>query len=84
MEKISFFLEKFKSLGLDSLLVKQTFVDSVKKIVGISLPVSSVELRDGTIFVTASPIVKSELFLKRTLLLDDVARILGPKVEKVR
>lgn len=82
MEQISFFLEKFKSLGLEGALSKQVFIETVEKVLAIKLSSDSVELRQGTFFVKAHPTLKSELYLKREIILTELGNTLGSKSQK--
>jgi len=77
MEQISFFLAKFKNLGLGDAAAKAAFTEVVEKILGVKLEPRSVNLKDGTFFVNANSAIKSELFLKRTKILADLALSLG-------
>ncbi len=79
MEKISFFLEKFKTLGLEGVLAKRVFIEAVAKALGVTLLPNSVELRQGTFFVKAGPALKSELYMKREIILAELAKVLGSK-----
>lgn len=82
MEQISFFLEKFKTLGLEGALSKQVFIEAVEKVLAVRLPADSVELRQDTFFVKAHPTLKSELYLKRETILVELAKVLGSKIDK--
>ena len=77
MEKISFFLEKFKSVGLETVALKQTFIEQVEKVLHTKLPPENVTIKDGVLFVRAEPALKSELYLKRELLVSELAKIFG-------
>jgi len=78
MQQISFFLEKFKTLGMDSILTKKVFTDTVEKILNTKLPSDTIRIKDGTIFVKAHPSLKSELYIKREILLAELSKTLGP------
>ena len=85
MEQISFFLERFKSLGLDSSLLKQVFIETVQKTLKVTLSKEDVQIRDGVVSVKAHPAFKSELRIKRKEILEDLSGILGPtKIINVR
>ena len=85
MEQISFFLEKFKSLGLTASEAKRIFLDAVKIILSIELPVGDITYKDGTMYVKAEPAIKSELFLKQRIILRELAKNLGPiKIRNIR
>jgi hypothetical protein len=77
MEQISFFLAKFKTLGLADALAKEVFIEIVEKILGIKLESRCVKLKNETFFVTAGPGIKSELFLKREKILAELSAALG-------
>ena len=77
MEQIAFYLEKFKTIGADSIIVKRVFIESVQKVFGITLTTSDVVIKDGVVRLSAHPALKSELFLKKTLLLQEISKILG-------
>ena len=78
MEQISFFLGKFKDVGLSSILIKQAFVVATEHIVKVTVPVGDISLREGTLHIKGHPALKSELYLKRELILAEVAKRLGP------
>lgn len=85
MEQISFFLEKFKTLGLESSLVKDLFIKTVGKILNAELSSEDIKIKDGVIYVSAHPALKSELFLKRQILLSELVKSLGPiKIRNIR
>ncbi|MEK7574816.1 MAG: hypothetical protein AAB511_01135 [Patescibacteria group bacterium] len=85
MQQITFFLEKFKSLGLETVAVKTVFVETVEKILNTKLPLESVTLKDGVISVKAHPVLKSELYMKRSILVSELSKILGPtKITNLR
>lgn len=75
MEKISFFLKKFKTLGLDQELAKQAFIETVLKVLGVRLPPELVTLKGDTFYVKAHPTLKSELYLKREAVLLELSKL---------
>lgn len=77
MEQISFFLKKFKTLGLSSVIAKSAFIEAVEKVLKTKLPFESVELKEETFFVKAHPALKSELYLKREIVLTELSKTLG-------
>jgi len=84
MEQISFFLAKFKNLGLDDALAREAFIEIINKTLGVKLDQKSVRLKDGTFFVSAHPGIKSELFLKREKILESLSKTLGEKKRSIR
>ena len=77
MEQVSFFLEKFKSLGLNSLIAKSVFIEAVEKILKVKISAENIELKNDTFFVKAHPTLKSELYMKREVILNEVYKNLG-------
>ena len=85
MEQISFFLERYKELGLDSDLVKKLFIETVRKNLTTVLLPEDVNVRGDTVYVRAHPALKSELYIKRASLLSELSLVLGPtKISSVR
>lgn len=85
MERIALFLEKFKSLGLETSVAKKLFIDEVKATLHFDLDSKDVVLKDGTIFVKSHPVLKSELFIKKNLFLERLSKTLGPtKISNLR
>ncbi len=78
MEQISFFLEKFKTLGLESALAREVFIERAEKILRAKIDPRDVKIKDGVLYVRAHPALKSELYLKRKLFMDELSKILGP------
>ncbi|KKT45266.1 MAG: hypothetical protein UW34_C0001G0025 [Parcubacteria group bacterium GW2011_GWA2_44_15] len=78
MEKISFFLEKFKTLGLEPALVKIAFIEKVERILHAKLNPENIKIKDGVLYIKAHPTLKSELYMKRRLFVDELSKILGP------
>ena len=82
MEQISFFLAKFKNLGLQEAETKHAFVIAVEHAVGVALPLESITISNGTFFVTAHPALKSELYIKRTAILQELETTLKNGAQK--
>ena len=77
MEQISFFLEKFKILGLEGVLAKRVFIETVERVSSVRLTPEQVTLRNETFFVKATPAIKSELYIHKESVLAEVAKKLG-------
>lgn len=77
MEQISFFLEKFKTLGLGDIATKRVFAEQVEKVLHIKLNSTDITLRDGVLYVKAHPVLKSELYMKKKLVIDELSKVLG-------
>lgn len=85
MEKISFFLEKFKTLGGDSIFLKSEFIRIVREVTKVEIAPAQVELRGPALYVKTLPALKSELYLKKNAILSELSKtIKNRKVEAVR
>ncbi|MBU6389941.1 hypothetical protein KGQ31_00130 [Patescibacteria group bacterium] len=74
MEQISFFLEKFKTLGQKEAVLKGVFLDCVLAVTGVSLPNDSVSFRGDTFFVKTHPALKNELYIKKERILSEFTK----------
>ena len=79
MQPIALFLEQFKSIGLESLLLKDVVIEGVHKYVGIKLDRKQVDIKNNNIYVTLPPSGKSEMFMKREIISLYVVNNLGRK-----
>lgn len=77
MEQISFFLEKFKTLGLESTRAKEVFIEQAAKILSARISPQDIKIKDGILYVKACPALKSELYLKRKIFIGELSRTLG-------
>lgn len=72
---ISHFLEKFKNIAPPDDFLKGIFVAAVKEETGIEIKKTDVKVEHKTIYVSASPAVKNELYIKKLALLERVRRV---------
>ncbi|MEK7514286.1 MAG: hypothetical protein AAB587_00465 [Patescibacteria group bacterium] len=72
MNGIGHLLEKLKR----TLFLHTVFVESVSEtvahIVGVKIPSKNISFRNGKIFISSSPIVKSELLLNKSKIIEIV------------
>ena len=80
MQPIALFLEQFKSIGLESLLLKDVVIEGVHKYIGIKLERKQVEIKNNNVYVTLPPSGKSEMFMKREVISLYVVNNLGRKI----
>ena len=82
---ISSFLEKFKNIIPPDDFLKKTFISIIKEEVGIEIPRKDIKIERGTIYLSASPAIKSELYIKKPLLLRRLSAILSQeKISDIR
>lgn len=85
MQQISFYLEKFKAFGLDSVLVKRVFIETVRRVIGVEISPDALVIRENTLYVKAYPALKSEIYIKHEELVGELGKLLGPtKLTKLR
>ena len=74
MEKITSFFSKFTKLTPPERFVKEKCIEVVKKIASITLLDKDIEIRGETLFITTTPIKKSELFLHKRDILENLTQ----------
>ena len=85
MQNISFYLEKFKSFGMESLLVRERVSLILSQQFGITLSKEDVVVKDGTVTIKAHPLIRGEIFLKKKRFLKALEEDLGKTiVRKIR
>jgi len=69
MFNISSYLEKFKNIGQDKKLLKETICLTVKEITGVEIEIKNIIIKNGEIIFNVSPAIKNLLFIKKRLIL---------------
>ena len=74
---INNFLDKFKKI----LAVKEAPYDVViaviKENLGLKIERSNVKIKGNTIYIQSSPLVKNEILIKKSFILNDLSKITG-------
>jgi len=73
MEPLSGFLARFANLTPPNQALKKAVSRALKDVVGIDVPLSSVDISRGTAFVRCSSVVKSVIRAKRGEILAEIA-----------
>lgn len=68
MLNISHFFEKFKKLKQNNESTRLVIINTIKDIVGIDIKSGDIELKNDKIYIKTTPIVKSELFMRKDLI----------------
>jgi len=76
------FLNKFKHLLQSSKASKESIISSVRHITHIELAERNVELKEGILHIQASPLVRSEIFMRKHKILEDLKSKLGTKAPR--
>ncbi len=73
MEQISNLLKRFSKIGRPDILVREAVSKSIKKLLNTDIDPKEINVRNGIIYIANnSSSLKSEIFLKRNLLLEEV------------
>ena len=84
MLNISSFLEKFsKGIVLHNTYKKQ-IVDIIEEYTQIDIPTKHLEIKNGVVMVKASPGIKNKIFIYKKKILEDIAKVLPPKIVDIR
>lgn len=85
MFKISDYLDKFTSALSDGRALKDSIVKVIYTVCGVNLDLKTVDVRDGAVYINATPIIKNEIFLKKQRILDKLEIELGSrKITEIR
>ncbi len=74
MFNISSFLEKFKNIGVEELLFKEAIISSINDKVKVSITSKDIVFKNSIVTIKTSPMVKSEIFMKKNILLSELKR----------
>ena len=72
MFNIGNFLEKFKNITPPDKFVKEVLIDVVKDVVSVEIEKDNIDVRNGTIFISVDPIIKNEIFLKKSEVMENL------------
>ena len=76
MEAISFYLEKFRSFVPPHASIKKAAADVVQRLLGENIPEESITVRNNTLFLSVHPTLKSELYIRKLEVLQEIETIL--------
>ncbi len=84
MENISSFLQRFKKLLSSQGARKQISIESIKKIFGVDIDPEKIKIQNDILYISASPLFKNTLFLKKRELLDEINKQVGSRIFDIR
>jgi hypothetical protein len=74
------FLDKFKNLKPPKKFTQDETIKIINNILGFSFAEGDIEQKGTTLFIKAkNPAIKSEVFLRKNKILEDLRQKLGPK-----
>lgn len=77
MQAIKLYLDRFIKLDQSHQLFKKNLLAVIKQHTGIDLADKDVEFRGAVVYIRSHPIVRGEIYLKRSLILTDLQGCLG-------
>ncbi|MEO8637935.1 MAG: hypothetical protein ABI430_03480 [Candidatus Taylorbacteria bacterium] len=84
MFNVSLYLEKFKTIGLGDSIAKDALIKAVRECTGGKIERKDVEFKNGTFRIKADPILKSEIMIKKEVILEFLTKELKKEVKDVR
>lgn len=84
MFNISQYLDKFKNIGGTERGMKEALVFAVKKVVGVTIDVKTITVRNGEAIIKVSPAIKNAIFIKKDQVMKAVEEKIGRGVIGVR
>lgn len=84
MFNIKKYLDKF-SKDLSSIESnKQEVLRVIEKSIGVEVPSDSIEIKDYTVIVSASPAVKNKIFIYKSKILEEIKNNLGLQIVDIK
>jgi hypothetical protein len=80
MFNISTYLDKFKTIGLGDIQAKEAVLLVLKDQLKVTLTRKDLKIRDGVVYIQANPIIKNQIYIKKTAFLAAVSQ----KTDKVK
>jgi len=84
LQTISLFLDRFKHLLVSEVAVREVVREIIQKEMNISLDVKNIKFKNATVHITASPLLKNELYMKKTLIMEQIEKSLARKISDLR
>lgn len=70
MNNIGGFFDKFKNLALLEMRKREKIIEAIWKSTGHKIEARDISIRDGVVNIKTSAMLKSEIFLKKTKILE--------------
>ncbi len=82
VQNISVFLERLKNIAPPHAAVRKAVVRAVKQKTGIPINKKDVSVQNSIVYINAKPLVKNEIFIHKTEILDELKKELKKKTPK--
>jgi len=73
------YLKKFIGISPPNDFIKEKVISIVGDKVGVFLNKKDIDVNQNTVFIKTNPVVRSEIYIKKTLILDSLKQELGDK-----
>jgi hypothetical protein len=83
MFDIAKYLEKFKIMSHSRDFLKVSVAESIKEVCNIEVEISNIEVKNYIARINEKPIIKTEIFLKKTKILDILNKKINGKVKEI-
>ncbi|MES2436433.1 MAG: hypothetical protein V4519_00300 [Patescibacteria group bacterium] len=77
MNNLQHLLEKFAKLVQSPALVKKPILASIHNVSRIQLEEGDINLKESILYITASPSIRNELYMRKRSILKDLERTMG-------
>ncbi len=84
MDVINNLLGKYKKLLAESDDNKSKLNEIMKNNIGIELDKKQIQVKQETLYLNCPPVLKSEIFLKQSIILDDIKNNTNIKIYKIK
>ncbi|MAG12699.1 hypothetical protein CL630_02685 [bacterium] len=76
---IGTFLKKFEKLTPPDDFLKKTLISILEKEISVSIKRSDICVNGGIVYLSTSPVIKNEIFMKKPLILERLNSVLPQK-----
>jgi len=83
MQHISFLLSKFQNVSIKDDDIKTAVRKTLQKFFTNEIKTTEIEVRNGSVFISGSPALKSEIFLRKNEILLAIKETLGTEARIV-
>lgn len=83
MESLKLYLTKFRGILPVDGLVKQAVISAVAKHAGVKLKTTDIQVTNQVIYLKTRPAIKSEIFLRREAISEEIAAILSQRHRRI-
>lgn len=82
MKHLSSYLDKFRSITPPDDFLKSHILQLIKNKLGVDIDKKNIEISKGVVYIKTGPSIKNEIFIKKSLLLDEIKEISQKKIIK--